>query len=47
LIALGEQVPAGVELGYHLCYGDPGHKHLVEPVDLALCVEISNELVRA
>jgi hypothetical protein len=46
LIALGEQIPAGVELGYHLCYGDPGHKHLVEPVDLALCVEMSNELVK-
>jgi hypothetical protein len=46
LIALGEQVPAGVELGYHLCYGDPGHKHLVEPFDLALCVEISNELAK-
>ena len=46
LVALGEQVPVDVELGYHLCYGDPGHKHLVEPVDLTLCVEMSNELVR-
>lgn len=46
LIALGEQVPASVQLGYHLCYGDPGHKHLIEPFDLALCVEISNELVK-
>jgi hypothetical protein len=46
LIALGEQVPVGVELGYHLCYGDPGHKHLVEPFDLGLCVAMSNDLVR-
>jgi hypothetical protein len=26
-------VPAEVELGLHLCYGDPGHKHVVEPKD--------------
>jgi hypothetical protein len=44
LVSLGECVRAGAELGYHLCYGDPGHKHLVEPVDLTLCVEIGNEL---
>ena len=39
---LGEAVPEGVELGYHFCYGDPGHKHIREPKDLALCVEFSN-----
>jgi len=44
LVALGGQVGAGVDLGYHLCYGDPGHKHLVEPIDLTLCVEIANAL---
>ena len=26
-----EYVPAEAELGLHLCYGDPGHKHVVEP----------------
>lgn len=41
---LGEAVPPAVSLGYHLCYGDPGHKHLIEPTDLTLCVEISNSL---
>lgn len=46
LIRLGNAVPADVELGYHLCYGDPGHKHLVEPKDLALCVEITNTLTQ-
>ena len=25
--------PAEAELGLHLCYGDPGHKHVVEPKD--------------
>ena len=31
-------IPADVEAGIHLCYGDPGHKHLIEPKDLATCV---------
>ena len=44
LVRLGDAVPAGVELGYHLCYGDPNHKHVIEPTDLRLCVEMSNEL---
>jgi len=35
-------VPAGVEAGVHLCYGDPGHKHIVEPKDLATCVAFAN-----
>lgn len=29
-------------LGYHLCYGDLGHRHLVEPQDLALSVKLAN-----
>lgn len=33
LIRLGDAVPEGVELGYHLCYGDFGHRHFVEPAD--------------
>ena len=33
LVRLGKQVPVDVELGYHLCYGDAGHKHFVEPQD--------------
>jgi len=39
---LGNRVPADVELGYHFCYGDPGHKHVIEPTDLSLCVEYAN-----
>ena len=35
-------VPAGVEAGVHLCYGDPGHKHIVEPADLGTCVAFAN-----
>jgi hypothetical protein len=33
-----------VELGLHLCYGDPGHKHVVEPKDTGLMVEFANQL---
>jgi hypothetical protein len=40
-----EHVPAEVELGLHLCYGDPGHKHVVEPKDTNLMVDFTNKLV--
>ncbi|WP_419864892.1 hypothetical protein [Candidatus Poriferisodalis sp.] len=30
---LGNLVPGEVEMGYHLCYGDAGHQHFVEPSD--------------
>ncbi len=35
-------VPPGVEAGVHLCYGDPGHKHVIEPEDLGTCVAMAN-----
>lgn len=45
LIALGNAVPAEVELGYHFCYGDFRHKHGVEPRDTALMVDMTNAVV--
>ena len=42
LVRLGEAVPANVELGFHLCYGDAGHQHFVEPNDMRLLVDIAN-----
>ena len=39
---LSDAVPNPVELGLHLCYGDPGHKHVIEPADLNVCVRLSN-----
>jgi hypothetical protein len=39
---LSDAVPGPVELGLHLCYGDPGHKHVIEPSDLSICVKFSN-----
>jgi hypothetical protein len=44
LIRLGEAVPAGVDLLYHLCYGDIGHKHSIEPATTANLVELSNRV---
>lgn len=44
---ISAQVPADVELGVHLCYGDPGHKHVIEPKDTALMVEFGNQLFAA
>jgi hypothetical protein len=47
IVRVSAHVPAGVELGLHLCYGDPGHKHVVEPRDTGLMVRFANELVPA
>jgi hypothetical protein len=38
-------VPAGIELGYHLCYGSPADEHLVQPKDAGVMVEIVNRIV--
>jgi hypothetical protein len=40
-------VPDDVELGLHLCYGDFGAKHFVEPKDAAKMVEFANALAKA
>jgi hypothetical protein len=47
LTEYGEWVPEAVELGYHLCYGDAGHKHFKEPVDASLLVTVANSLARS
>jgi hypothetical protein len=33
-------VPADVEVGYHLCYGDVEEHHFVEPADAAMLAEV-------
>ncbi len=40
-------VPDNVELGLHLCYGDFGAKHFVEPKDAAQMVDFANALTKA
>jgi hypothetical protein len=44
---LAAAVPADVELGYHLCYGDWEAKHFIEPLDAAKMVELANLLFAA
>jgi hypothetical protein len=42
---LGNAVPSGVELGYHLCYGSPADQHLVMPKDTAILTELANAIL--
>jgi hypothetical protein len=44
---LGNAVPRGVALGYHLCYGSPADEHLVQPTDMAILVELMNAIGQA
>jgi hypothetical protein len=43
---LGNHVPAGADLLYHLCYGDSGHRHVIEPTDMGDMVECANRVSR-
>jgi hypothetical protein len=44
LVRLGDAVPDGVELGYHLCYGDLGHRHFVEPADTSKLAAVATKV---
>lgn len=44
LLRLGRLLPAEVELGYHLCYGDDEHGHFSEPQDSNDLVAVANAL---
>jgi hypothetical protein len=46
LVRLGNHIPNGVELGYHFCYGDFNHQHVIEPKDAGLMVRVANKLSR-
>ncbi len=39
---LVDLVPQPMEAGIHLCYGDSGHKHFVEPKDTGHLVDVAN-----
>ncbi|WP_027531703.1 hypothetical protein [Bradyrhizobium sp. WSM3983] len=46
IVRVSADIPPEVELGFHLCYGDPGdEKHFVDPKDMGLMVEFTNALV--
>ena len=44
LARLGDAVPDGITLGYHLCYGSMGNRHWKEPEDLGICVSTANAI---
>jgi hypothetical protein len=41
---VSDNVPVEAELGLHFCYGDMGHRHVVEPRDSRLMVDLFNRL---
>jgi hypothetical protein len=43
-IEQASRVPEPVELGYHLCYGDAGERHFVEPADAGNLARFIREL---
>ena len=43
-IRWGDAVPSGVELLYHLCYGNNAGRHAVEPASLEVQVDFANAL---
>ena len=44
LVALGDHIPADIELGYHLCYGSMNNTHWKEPENLEMCKKVSNAI---
>ena len=47
LIRLAKVIDPKVEIGFHLCYGDFGHQHFVQPSDMGLLVDLANAIVVA
>jgi hypothetical protein len=41
---LGDAVPEGVDLLFHLCYGDANHRHSIEPASTRWLVAFANQL---
>jgi SAM-dependent methyltransferase len=44
LLRLSRHIPAEVDLGFHLCYGDEAHGHFVDPQDTRKMVDVANAL---
>lgn len=44
---LCDMVPNEADVGIHLCYGDPGHKHVVEPKDATILTKLANGIAAA
>ena len=46
VLKLAAAVDHDVTMGFHLCYGDLGHKHFLEPKDTRLLVDFGNALLQ-
>jgi hypothetical protein len=44
-VELGNAVPAPVQLGFHLCYGDFGHQHFVQPRDMSVLATLTGQII--
>jgi len=44
VVRLAEHVPSDIDLLFHFCYGDAGHRHVVEPTDMGDMVDYANRL---
>jgi hypothetical protein len=44
---LNAQIPSGVQVGMHLCYGDLAHEHFKEPASVATSVAMANHAQKA
>jgi hypothetical protein len=46
VVRLANRVAIGVDVGFHLCYGDSGHKHFMEPVSMSAMVDVANAILK-
>lgn len=44
VVRLAEHVPADIDLLFHFCYGDAGHRHVIEPTDMGDMTDYANRL---
>jgi hypothetical protein len=47
LARISDFVPHNAELGFHLCYGDWGARHMFEPIDMGAMVSLANAICSA
>ncbi len=47
LAALADLVPNAVPVGYHLCYGDSGHRHFKQPESTRIMVDVANGILES
>jgi hypothetical protein len=45
LVTISDAVPADVQLGYHLCFGDFGHEHVAQPTDAGRISELVGSFI--